>query len=123
MKPILPDVREKFETKQLLISIYVNGDGAEFFQLIQSNFSHLQEELREIHTIKSIEDVEEYVRYKKVAWIARERFVPKIIDKVTGRMIGQLWIEPKWDRMMFELGDFLKKQARGRDVFPKPLTK
>jgi RimJ/RimL family protein N-acetyltransferase len=98
----------------LLISIYENGDGEEFFHLIQSNYNHLQEELCEIHTLKTIDDAEAYIRYKRAAWISRERLVPKIVEKSSGRMIGQLWIEPKWERMIFEIGYFIAEGAQGQ---------
>jgi RimJ/RimL family protein N-acetyltransferase len=123
MKPILLDIPERFETKRLLISAYENGDGEEFFQLIQSNYSHLQEELSEIHTLNSIEDAEEYVRYKRIAWLSRERFVPKIVEKSTGRMIGQLWIEPKWDRMIFEIGYFVEEKSQGKGYITEAVKK
>ena len=114
MKPILLDIPERLETDRLIISIYENGDGAEFFEILQANYAHLQEELSETHELKSIEDAEAYVRYKRVAWLSRERLVPKIIEKSTGRMIGQLWIEPRWDRMIFEIGYFVEAQSQGK---------
>jgi ribosomal-protein-serine acetyltransferase len=80
MKPILLDIPDRFETERLLVSPYENGDGEEFFRLLQANYDHLQEELSEIHTIKTVDDAEEYVRHKKVAWLSRERLVPKIIE-------------------------------------------
>jgi len=101
MKPILLDIPEKLETKRLIISIYDTGDGEEFFQLIQSNYDHLREELSEIQTLKTIENAEEYIRYKKVAWISRERMVPKIIEKTTRRNNRQPWIKPKMKRIGF----------------------
>jgi RimJ/RimL family protein N-acetyltransferase len=123
MKPILLDMPEKFETERLLISIYKDGDGEEFYMLLNSNYDHLQEELREVHTLKSIEDAEEYVRYKKVDWISRERLVPKIVHKATGRMIGQLWIEPKWERMIFEIGFFIEVKSQGKGYITEAVKK
>jgi RimJ/RimL family protein N-acetyltransferase len=114
MEPILLDIPERFETDRLLISIYENGDGAEFYQILQSNYAYLQEELREIHEISSIEDAEAYVRYKRVAWLSRQRLVPKISAKATGKMIGQLWIEPHWDRRIFEMGYFVVEKCQGK---------
>ncbi len=123
MKPILLDIPTRFETERLLISIYENGDGKEFYHMLQSDFSHLQEEVGEAHTLKSIEDAEEYVRYKKVAWISRKRLVPKIVEKATGNMIGQLWIEPRWDRMIFEIGYFVKEQSQGKGYITEAVKK
>jgi ribosomal-protein-serine acetyltransferase len=123
MRPILLDIPEVFNTQRLLISIHEYGDGEEFFKLIQSNYEHLQEELREVHTIKSIEEAEEYVRQKRIAWLSRERFVPKIIEKSTGRMIGQLWIEPNWGRMIFEIGYFIEAKSQGKGYITEAVRK
>jgi RimJ/RimL family protein N-acetyltransferase len=123
MRPILLELPERLDTKRLLISVYENGDGEEFFQLIQSNYNHLQEELDEVHTIKSIEDAEEYVRHKRIAWLSRERLVPKIVEKSTGRMIGQLWIEPKWGSMIFEIGYFVDEKSQGKGYITEAVKK
>jgi len=114
MKPILLDIPEKLETDRLVISIYENGDGAEFYQILQTNYAHLQEELSETHELKSPEDAEAYVRNQRVAWLSRRRLVPKLVEKSTGRMIGQLWIEPRWERMIFEIGYFVEAQSQGK---------
>ena len=112
MKPILLDIPDSFETERLLISIYAVGDGNEVYELIRSNYDYLREEVSEFSAIKSIEDAEEYVRLKRIAWLSRERFVPKIVDKATGRIIGELWIEPKWDRMIFEIGYLIQEESQ-----------
>mgnify|MGYP001766899114 CR=1 FL=1 len=114
MRPTLLDIHDRLDTQRLLISVYEYGDGEEFFQLIRSNCNHLQEELSEVQTIKSIEDAEEYVRHKRIEWLSRERLVPKVVEKSTGRMIGQLWIEPRWDRMIFEIGYFVEEKSQGK---------
>jgi len=90
MKPILLEIPERFETQRLIISLYENGDGEEFYQILQSNVDYLQEELNEVGELKSIEDAEKYVRCKKVTWLSRKRLVSKIFEKSTGKMIGQL---------------------------------
>lgn len=123
MKPILLEIPEQFETERLLISNYQEGDGNEFYELIMSNFNHLQEELGETKTLKTIEDAEEYVRIKRIAWLSRERLVPKIVEKTTGRMIGQLWIEPKWDRMIFEIGYFVEEKSQGNGYVTEAVKK
>jgi RimJ/RimL family protein N-acetyltransferase len=114
MRPILLDFPDRFDTQRLLISIYENGDGEEFFQLIRSNYDHLQEELGEVDTINSVEEAEDYVRHKRIAWLSRERLVPKIVEKSTGRMIGQLWVEPNWNRLIFEIGYFVEAKSQGK---------
>jgi RimJ/RimL family protein N-acetyltransferase len=114
MKPILLNLPEQFDTERLIISIYENGDGEEFFRLLQANYDHLLEELPETRTIGTVDGAEEYVRIKRVAWLSRERLVAKVVEKSTGKMIGQLWIEPKWDRLIFEIGYFVVENRQGR---------
>jgi len=123
LRPILLEVPESFETERLLISMYEQGDGEEFYQFISTNCNHLQEELSETRSLKSIEDAEEYVRWKKVAWLTRERLVPKLVEKATGRMVGQLWIEPKWDRMIFEIGYCVAEESQGNGYVTEAVKK
>lgn len=92
MKLIQLEIPDKLETRRLTISVYLNGDGKDLYQLFQSNYQHLQEEVSEIHSIKSSEDAEAYVKKKRIDWFSKRRFVPKVVEKSTGRMIGQLWI-------------------------------
>jgi RimJ/RimL family protein N-acetyltransferase len=123
MKPILRDIPVRFETESLLIAIFESGDGEAFYQLLQSNYNHLEEELREVHEIHSIEDAEAFVRYRHVDWISRKRLVPKLVEKTTGRMIGQLWIEPKWERMIFEIGYFIEEKSQGKGYITEAVQK
>lgn len=123
MKPILRDIPEIFRSDRLMISNYQPGDGEEFYHLIQANYKYLQEEVGEIETLKSVEDGEVYVRFKRIAWLSRERFVPKIVEKATGRMIGQLWIEPRWDRMIFEIGYFIEERSQGNGFVTEAVKK
>jgi RimJ/RimL family protein N-acetyltransferase len=123
MKPILLKFPEKFESSRLLISIYKEGDGKEFFKLVHSNYNHLKEELSEAHTIKSVDEAEEYVRSRIISWKSRERLVPKIVEKSTGRMIGELWMDPRWDRMIFEIGYFIEENNQGKGYITEAVKK
>lgn len=123
MQPILLDIPERLETERLLICRYENGDGEAFYLLLQSNFNHIQEEIREAHTVETIDDAEAYVSGKKVEWLSRKRFVPKIVEKSTGKMIGQLWIEPKWDSMIFEIGYFIEETCQGKGYVTEAVDK
>lgn len=123
MDPILLDFPDRFETERLLIAIYEKGDGDELYHLFQANYDYLQEELREAHTVKSIDDAEAFVRDKKVEWLSRKRFVPKIVEKSTGKMIGQFWIEPRWDRMIFEIGYFIGEASQGKGYITEAVNK
>ena len=38
-------------------------------------------------------------------------------------MIGQLWIEPKWDRMIFEIGYFIDERSQGNGYVTEAVKK
>lgn len=114
MDPIILNFPERFETERLVISIYKSGDGEAFFYLLQKNTQHLQEEIRETQKIKSVEDGELYVQEKRAEWLSGKRMVPKILSRSSGRMIGQLWLEPRWDKSIIEIGYFLEEESQGK---------
>ena len=87
INPILLDIPESIETKNLILRSYEFGDGKEYYKLLHENYDHFKEEVTEINSAKSVEDMEIYVRTRRVDWISRKRFVPLIIDKKTNKMI------------------------------------
>ena len=107
---ILP---QQVETERLLIAIYKKGDGAEFFRILQENAAYLEEEMYEIHALKSHGDAEQYVDEKIEEWHVAKRFVLKIVERATGEMIGQLWLEPRWEENVFEVGYFIVESKQG----------
>jgi RimJ/RimL family protein N-acetyltransferase len=114
MQPILRDIPEGFATERLAVSIFEIGDGEEYYRLLRDNAAHLDEEVSESHELGSVDDTEAYLRGKRIEWLSRERFVPKIVEKSSGRIIGQLWIEPRWEKGIFEIGYFLGESSMGR---------
>ena len=123
MNPILLDIPEKLETERLIVSMYQLGDGEELYHIFKSNVQHLEEEVSEVHSILTVKDAEAYVRGKRIEWLSRRRLVPKILEKSTGKMIGQLWIEPKWERMIFEIGYFLDADRQGKGFTTEAVNK
>jgi RimJ/RimL family protein N-acetyltransferase len=114
MQPILREVPEAFETERLVVSIFDMGDGDEYYRLLRDNAEHLDEEVSESRELGSVDETEAYLRGKRIEWLSRERFVPKIVEKTSGRIIGQLWIEPRWEKGVFEIGYFLGESSTGR---------
>ena len=121
--PTLVNIPEKFKTTRTLISIYEPGDEKDFLHFIKANFDHLQEEFGEINSLNSVQDAEAYILSRREEWLSRKRFVPKIINKSDGRMIGQLWIEPRWDRMIFEIGYCLEEKSQGQGFATETVKK
>ena len=104
---------EQIETERLSIDIYKKGDGAEFFRILQENAAYLEEEMFEVEALKSVQDAENYVEEMIASWHNAKRFVPKVVDKATDEMIGQLWLEPRWDEKVFEVGCFIVEKMQG----------
>ena len=38
-------------------------------------------------------------------------------------MIGQLWIEPKWDKLIFEIGYFIEEKSQGKGYIAEAVKK
>ena len=114
MNPILRDVPERFVTERLVVSIFELGDGAEYHRLLRDNVAHLEEEVSEPRSLGSVDDTEAYLRGKRIEWLSRERFVGKIVERAGGGIVGQLWIEPRWEKQLFEIGYFLEEASTGK---------
>lgn len=117
MKQILLDLPENIVTPRLILRPYQAGDGKEYFNLLQSNRDHLEEEVSEIKKFTKEEDAEIFTRNLMVDWLARKRFVFGILNKKNESLIGQIWIEPiKWENRIFEIGYFISKNYEGKGM-------
>ncbi|MDH5402028.1 MAG: GNAT family N-acetyltransferase [Candidatus Heimdallarchaeota archaeon] len=115
MNKILLDISNKFETPNIILKPYQNGDGGKYYNLLMENKEHLQRTVEEIKELKSIEDAEVFIRKRMIDWIARDRFVLSIYHKTQMIMIGQIWIEPiNWEIRIFEIGYFISKKFQGK---------
>lgn len=115
MDPILINLPSTFTSERLKYRTYTDGDGEEYYNLLQVNKEHLQEAAPEVEKIKDINDAEVFTRNLMVAWSARKRFVLVVQLKGEKPMIGQIWIEPiDWDLRIFEIGYFVVKEHEGK---------
>lgn len=117
MEPILLDFPNEYISENLYLRSYESGDGKEYYELLQSNKTHLEEEVGEIKELTSIEKSERFCRNKKIEWLMRKRLVSIILKKDTNEMIGQIWIEPiSWQNRIFEIGYFISKKFEGQGL-------
>ncbi len=115
--PILLELPDGIITERLHIRPYKLGDGKAYFELLQRNYEHLEEEVREVKTIKTTEDSEIFIRKLIADWIVRKRLVLCICSKDNTEIIGQIWIEPiKWDFPLLEIGYFIDKNYEGKGM-------
>lgn len=114
---ILLDLPTEILTDRLLIRSYQIGDGKPYYDLLQNNYEHLQEEVGELIKFKNPEDAEIFVRKLIADWIVRKRLVLCICEKNSKEIIGQIWIEPiKWDLPLLEIGYFIDKENEGKGM-------
>ncbi len=106
----------QIETERTQVAIYAKDDGAAFYRLLQENADFLRAEMYEVEALQSIADADTYVNEMIVAWQTAQRFVPKIVARETDEMIGQLWIEPRWEEDIFEIGYFIVEQHQGKGL-------
>jgi len=118
-----PSFPLQIETDRLRIAIYEKGDGAAFFRILQENAAYLEEEMFEVEALKSVQDAETYVEEMIASWHSAKRFVPKIVDKATGEMIGQLWLEPRGDEKVLEVGYFILEKKQGQGLVSEAVKK
>jgi RimJ/RimL family protein N-acetyltransferase len=112
--PILLELPTEFSTDRLTIRTYQQGDGKTYFELLQKNYDHLEEEASEVKKLKTSDDAEIFIRKLMADWISRKRLVLLICDKPSDEIIGQIWIEPiKWDFPLLEIGYFIDKEHEG----------
>ena len=62
MKQILIPLPDNVETPRLVLRPYKEGDGQEYYDLLESNRDHLEEEVTELKKLKTIDDSEVFCR-------------------------------------------------------------
>ena len=77
----------------------------------------------EVEALKSVQDAEFYVEEMITSWHSTKRFVPKVVDKATGEMIGQLWLESHWEKDLFEVGYFIVEKKQGLGLVTEAINK
>jgi len=118
-----PKFPEQIETDRLRIAIYEAGDGQDFYHLLQKNAAYLEEELYEVRALKSPDDAETYTKEKIEEWHIAKRFVSKIVERESEEMIGQLWLEPRWEEEVFEVGYFIVEKKQGQGYVTEAVNK
>lgn len=117
MNQILLNLPEEILTPRLILRPYKEGDGNEYYQLLNSNRKHLEHAVDELKKFANEEDAEIFTRNLMVDWIGRKRFVLSILDNANENFIGQIWIEPiEWKNRIFEIGYFINKNSEGKGM-------
>ncbi|MHA2032971.1 MAG: GNAT family N-acetyltransferase [Candidatus Kariarchaeaceae archaeon] len=117
------DFPDQFETENLKLRPYQDGDERIFFKMLNNgNREYLDELLGPISQTTDIDEVKTYLRQLAADWVAKRRFVMSYWLKSSLEYLGHIWIEPKnYDLFIFEIGWFvvINKQGKG---FPSEAT-
>ena len=119
MHKMLVDVPTRLESKRLILRKYEDGDGKEFFAMLERNNNRevMKENVDEATSVKTEEEAEIRLRELVVGWVARDRFVLGIWLKPENIQVGQIWIEAnKWEVPSFEIGWFLDAGHQGKGI-------
>ncbi|MHA2253478.1 MAG: GNAT family N-acetyltransferase [Candidatus Kariarchaeaceae archaeon] len=115
--PILLELPTELSTERLIIRKYEQDDGKAYYDLLQKNHDHLEEEVSEVRKLKNSADAEIFIRKLISQWIIRKRFVLAICEKESKRIIGQIWIEPiKWEFPLLQIGYYIDKGEEGKGL-------
>ncbi|MCY3414437.1 MAG: GNAT family N-acetyltransferase [Candidatus Heimdallarchaeota archaeon] len=113
MEPILLDIPNQFESERLILRSYKRGDGEAYYNLAKENYDHLKNEAGEVKELNTVEKAEKFIRERWTEWETRQRLVVCVEEKLSGKMIGQMWLEPNWKKKIMELGYFIIKEKEG----------
>jgi len=112
---LLLDLPEQLESERIYLRVYQQGEGEEFYDILQNNREHLKDVVSEVKTIKNVKEAEIRNRQLYANWVSRIRFVLPIREKRSDAMIGEIWIEPiDKDLEVYELGYFIIKSKEGQ---------
>ena len=118
MHQMLLELPTWLETERLSLRCYQSGDGAAFYQMIQSSQEHLAEELNAAELNLADEHAAEiHVRRLAADWAARKKFILGVWDKATQALIAQVEVYPvDWKTPDFEIGYFVAKKWEGQGI-------
>lgn len=123
MNKMRSDVPKQFETGNLKLRPYQDGDERLFLEMLNNgNREYLDELLGPISQTTDINEVRTYLGQLETDWTAEKRFILSYWLKSSSEYLEHIWIEPKnRDLNIFEIGWFvvINKQGKG---FPSEAT-
>lgn len=113
-RPELIDLPGELIGERVLLRPYRTGDGPAFFDSVDSNRDDLATWVAWVDQYKTVKDAEAYARRMQSKWIARTALILGIFSKDGSKHYGGTGFHGfDWDIPSFELGYFLRKDARG----------
>lgn len=116
MNPLLLDLPNQLTTQRLVLRSYQPGDGADYFQTVRDNRSHLYEFMPlEWLAWQSETDAELWIRYLLAEWQMRRLFLFGMWERETGAYVGETYLaNADWQVPSIELGYFLGSAYTGK---------
>ena len=114
LRPELLNLPDSLVGQRVLLRPYRATDGAAFFSSVDRERDDLATWVGWVDQYKTVEDAEAYVRRMESKWIARTALILGIWSHDGTEHYGGTGFHGfDWDVPSFELGYFLKKDARG----------
>ncbi|HMN31159.1 MAG TPA: GNAT family protein [Caldilineaceae bacterium] len=116
MNPLLLDLPGEFSSHRLLLRRYRPGDGALYYQMLQTNWDHLYEFLpSSLLAVHSAEDAEVVVRRLMADWNLRTLLIFGVWEKASGVYVGESYLaNADWEVPRIEVGYFVVRSSTGK---------
>jgi RimJ/RimL family protein N-acetyltransferase len=115
MNPMLLDLPTEFTSPRLLLRCYRPGDGAMYYEMLQTNRAHLYEFLpSSLMAVHSETDAEDVFRRLTAEWHLRTLFIFGIWETASGAYVGESYLaNADWEVPRIELGYFVIQSKTG----------
>lgn len=116
VNPLLLDLPTAFSTERLLLRCYQPGDGAMYYQALQTNRQHLYEFLPPpLLALQGAEDAEILFRRLMADWHLRNLFLFGVWERATGAYVGESYLaNADWEVPRIEVGYFIVQTQTGK---------
>lgn len=122
-RPELIDLPDSLIGDNVMLRPYRRGDGTAFFESVDKDREDLATWVAWVDQYKTTDDAEAYVRRMHSKWTARTALILGIFSKDGCRHYGGTGFHGfDWNVPAFELGYFLRKDARGHGYCSEAVT-
>jgi len=112
-------------TSRTLIRRFREGDGAAFYDLIQDNYSYIEDHFPKM--MKSVTDAdtaEIFIRTKIANWLLQEEFTFGIWDNDSTKLIGYVhFLKIDWSIPKTEIGYFIHQNQSGKGLMTEVVAR
>lgn len=98
-------------TKRCVLRRFREGDGQDFYQLLDNNRSHLEDHLPSLAAqIRTAEEAEAFLRYRLANWLLQQEYAFGLWNNENAQLIGYVHIfDIDWDIPKAEVNYFIDR--------------